>query len=104
MTRHPRNDPRCTEVGEMRVRDIMIPRAQMVTIDITESVDEFLPLLVETAHSRFPVISENKDHVEGILLAKDLLKFAFYDKSDFRLEDVIRPVVIVPESSVLMSY
>ena len=86
------------EVGEMRVRDIMIPRAQMVTIDITESVDEFFPLLVETAHSRFPVISENKDHVEGILLAKDLLKFAFGDKSDFRLEDVIRPVVIVPES------
>ena len=62
------------------------------------SVDEFFPLLVETAHSRFPVISENKDHVEGILLAKDLLKFAFGDKSDFRLEDVIRPVVIVPES------
>lgn len=86
------------EVGEMRVRDIMIPRAQMVTIDITQSVDEFLPVVVETAHSRFPVISENKDHVEGILLAKDLLKFGFGDQSEFRLENIIRPVVIVPES------
>lgn len=87
------------EVGEMRVRDIMIPRAQMVTIEIDQSVDEFLPLVVETAHSRFPVISENKDHVEGILLAKDLLKFGFGDlKAEFQLQDVIRPVVIVPES------
>lgn len=87
------------EVGEMRVRDIMIPRAQMVTIEIDQSVDEFLPLVLDTAHSRFPVISENKDHIEGVLLAKDLLKFGFGDlKSEFQLKDAIRPAVIVPES------
>ncbi|BDX06260.1 HlyC/CorC family transporter [Planctobacterium marinum] len=86
------------EVAEMRVRDIMIPRAQMVTIDINQSVSEFLPLVLETAHSRFPVVSENKDHVEGILLAKDLLKYAFGEMEQFELKDILRPVVIVPES------
>lgn len=86
------------EVAEMRVRDIMIPRAQMVTIDINQSVAEFLPLVLETAHSRFPVVSENKDHVEGILLAKDLLKYAFGEMEQFELKDILRPVVIVPES------
>ncbi|MCC2604470.1 HlyC/CorC family transporter [Planctobacterium marinum] len=86
------------EVAEMRVRDIMIPRAQMVTIDINQTVSEFLPLVLETAHSRFPVVSENKDHVEGILLAKDLLKYAFGEVQQFELKDILRPVVIVPES------
>ena len=64
-------------VNEMRVRDIMIPRAQMTTIDVEQKVEEFLPVMLESAHSRFPVISEDKDHIEGILLAKDLLAFAF---------------------------
>lgn len=86
------------EVAEMRVRDIMIPRAQMVTIDINQTVTEFLPLVLETAHSRFPVVSENKDHVEGILLAKDLLKYSFGESETFELKDILRPVVIVPES------
>lgn len=86
------------EVGEMRVRDIMIPRAQMVTIDIDQSVQEFLPTVLDTAHSRFPVVNENKDHVEGILLAKDLLKYAFGAVKNVSLKDVIRPAVIIPES------
>ena len=86
------------EVNEVRVRDIMIPRAQMTTIDIDQSVDEFLPVMLETAHSRFPVISEDKDHIEGILLAKDLLAFAFHPEKVFALKDVLRPAVIVPES------
>ena len=86
------------EVGEMRVRDIMIPRAQMVTIDINQSVEDYLPLVLETAHSRFPVISENKDHIEGILLAKDLLKYGFGAQQNFSLKDIIRPVEIIPES------
>lgn len=85
-------------VGEMRVRDIMIPRAQMVTIDIEQNVDQFLPIVLDTAHSRFPVVNENKDHVEGILLAKDLLKYAFGETTEFSLKDIIRPAVIVPES------
>lgn len=86
------------EVNEMRVRDIMIPRAQMKTIDIDETVEEFLPGMLDSAHSRFPVISEDKDHIEGILLAKDLLEYAFIPGKVFKLKDVLRPAVIVPES------
>jgi magnesium and cobalt transporter len=85
-------------VSEIKVREIMIPRAQMITIDIEQSVDQFLPLVLESAHSRFPVISEDKDHIEGILLAKDLLPYAFNDEKCFALKDVIREAVIVPES------
>ncbi|MDT0593986.1 CNNM family magnesium/cobalt transport protein CorC [Glaciecola petra] len=85
-------------VSDMRVRDIMIPRAQMITIDIEQSVDEFLPLVLESAHSRFPVISEDKDHIEGVLLAKDLLTYAFNNEKTFILKNVIREAVIVPES------
>ncbi|TDF42072.1 magnesium/cobalt transporter CorC [Alteromonadaceae bacterium M269] len=86
------------EVGEMRVRDIMIPRAQMVTIDIEQSVEEFLPVVLESAHSRFPVINEDKDHIEGTLLAKDLLQYAFNEEKTFALTDILRPAIIVPES------
>ncbi|WP_100641797.1 CNNM family magnesium/cobalt transport protein CorC [Alteromonas facilis] len=85
-------------VHDMRVREIMIPRAQMITIDINQSVEEFLPLMLDSAHSRFPVISEDKDHIEGILLAKDLLAYAFIPGKEFELKDVLRPAVIVPES------
>ncbi|WP_158769888.1 CNNM family magnesium/cobalt transport protein CorC [Paraglaciecola sp. L1A13] len=86
------------EVSEMRVREIMIPRAQMTTIDITETVDKFLPIMLDSAHSRFPVISEDKDHIEGIVLAKDLLKYAFIPGKELELKNVLRPAVIVPES------
>ncbi len=85
-------------VNEMKVRDIMIPRAQMTTIDVEQKVEEFLPVMLESAHSRFPVISEDKDHIEGILLAKDLLAFAFNAEKEFNLRDILRPAVIVPES------
>ncbi|WP_018691034.1 CNNM family magnesium/cobalt transport protein CorC [Algicola sagamiensis] len=86
-------------VSEMKVRDIMIPRSQMVTIDIDQSLEDFIPLVIESAHSRFPVITEDKDHVEGILLAKDLLAYGFQQKdAQLMLKDVIRPVVLVPES------
>ncbi|MEO9946507.1 MAG: CNNM family magnesium/cobalt transport protein CorC [Paraglaciecola sp.] len=86
------------EVSEMRVRDIMIPRAQMRTIEIDQNVEEFLPILLESAHSRFPVINEDKDHIEGILLAKDLLEYAFIPGKEFELKNILRPAVIVPES------
>lgn len=86
-------------VADMRVREIMIPRSQMVTLDIHLSVDEFLPTILESAHSRFPVVSEDIDHVEGILLAKDLLAFGFKNNTeDFTLADIIRPAMIIPES------
>ena len=89
------------EVAEMRVRDIMIPRSQMVTLDINQGIDEFLPIIRESAHSRFPVVNDDIDHVEGILLAKDLLAFAFnkeVDEQTINLKDIIRPAIIVPES------
>jgi magnesium and cobalt transporter len=87
------------EVSEMRVRDIMIPRSQMVTIDRNQSLDEFLPIILDSGHSRFPVVNEDIDHVDGILLAKDLLAFGFnQSKEGFYLNDVIRPAIIVPES------
>lgn len=87
------------EVSGLRVRDIMIPRSQMVTIDISQPVEEFLPMMIDSAHSRFPIVSDDKDHVEGILLAKDLLKFVFSDESaSFELSAILRPAVVVPES------
>lgn len=87
------------EVAEMRVRDIMIPRSQMVTLDINAPITEFLTTIIESGHSRFPVVNEDIDHIEGILLAKDLLAFGFNQKDEpFTLTDVIRPAIIVPES------
>ena len=87
------------DVSEMRVREIMIPRSQMVTIDINHSLDEFLPIILESGHSRFPVVNEDIDHVDGILLAKDLLAFSFNSQNhNFSLSDIIRPAIIVPES------
>ncbi|MGQ4276226.1 CNNM family magnesium/cobalt transport protein CorC [Pseudidiomarina sp. E22-M8] len=86
------------DVAELKVRDIMVPRSQMVTIDINQTVDSFLPIVIDSQHSRYPVVSENKDHIEGILLAKDLLAYGFNMTDDeFSLAKVIRPAVIVPE-------
>ncbi|MBO9488941.1 CBS domain-containing protein [Endozoicomonas sp. G2_1] len=86
-------------VSEMRVRDIMIPRSQMVTLDINLSQEQFLPTILESAHSRFPVVNDDIDHVEGILLAKDLLAYGFgQQEQECKLSDIIRPAIIVPES------
>lgn len=86
-------------VADVRVRDIMIPRSQMVTFDIQQSLEEILPIISESGHSRFPVVNEDVDHISGILLAKDLLAFAFDQQAgDCILEKIIRPSIIVPES------
>ncbi|WP_075180677.1 CNNM family magnesium/cobalt transport protein CorC [Pantoea sp. 1.19] len=86
------------DIAEQRVRDIMIPRSQMVTLKRSQTLDECLDVIIESAHSRFPVISEDKDHVEGILMAKDLLPFMRSDADAFSMEKVLRPAVVVPES------
>lgn len=89
------------EVSQMQVRDVMLPRNQMITVDRDASPDEFLPVLIESAHSRFPVIGDNKDEVAGILLAKDMLKY-FVDKdASFDIRELLRPVVFIPESKRL---
>ena len=80
------------------VRDIMIPRSQMITLKRNQTLDECLDVIIESAHSRFPVISEDKDHIEGILMAKDLLPFMRSDAEAFSMEKVLRPAVVVPES------
>lgn len=90
------------DVSKLRVRDIMIPRSQMITLGLNQSVKEFLPLLIDSAHSRFPVITEDKDHVVGLLLAKDLLKYGFsQDGSEFQIKEILRKAVVVPESKRL---
>jgi len=89
------------EVSETQVRDAMIPRAQMVVVSIDADIDEFLPKLVESGHSRFPVVGEDKDEVEGILLAKDLLPHMASGRWTFDLADVIRPAMVIPESKRL---
>ena len=86
-------------VSEMRVRDIMVPRSQMVTIDVNQPQEEFLPIILESGHSRFPVVNDDIDHVEGVLLAKDLLAFGFSLQADnFNLKSCIRTAIIIPES------
>jgi magnesium and cobalt transporter len=87
------------QVSEMQVRDIMIPRSQMDVIDITDSPETFIPYVIETAHSRFPVIEDDKNDVIGILLAKDLLRY--YAGEDFEVRDMLRPAVFIPESKRL---
>ncbi len=86
------------DIADQRVRDIMIPRSQMVTLKQNQTLDECLDVIIESAHSRFPVISEDKDHIEGILMAKDLLPFMRSDTEPFSMEKVLRQVVVVPES------
>jgi magnesium and cobalt transporter len=87
------------QVSETQVRDVMIPRSQMDMIDVEESPEKFIPFVIETAHSRFPVHEENRDNVIGILLAKDLLRF--YAEEEFSVRDMLRPAVFVPESKRL---
>lgn len=90
------------DVSKMRVRDIMIPRSQMVTLGLHQPVEELLPEIINSAHSRFPVITEDKDHVVGLLLAKDLIQYGFSsDPDDFKIEDILREAVVVPESKRL---
>ena len=85
-------------IAEMRVRDIMIPRSQMVTVERSQELDALIDIIIDASHSRYPVISEDKDHVEGILLAKDLIRYLGSNSEPFDIEEVIRPTVVVPES------
>ncbi len=88
------------QVSEIQVRDIMVPRAQMDVIDINETPDKFVPHVIATAHSRFPVVDRDRDQVLGILLAKDLLRY-YAGEEEFNVRDMLRPAVFVPESKRL---
>ncbi len=87
------------QVSELRARDLMVPRPQMDMIDIDEAPDKWIPRVIETAHSRFPVFEGGRDHVIGILLAKDLLRF--YHDEEFDVRAMLRPAVFIPESKPL---
>jgi len=93
------------QVSELQVRDIMVPRSQMVVVDRDASPEEILPTVIESGHSRFPVIGENRDQVVGVLLAKDLLRYFAQgrqrDKNDFDIKECLRPAVFIPESKRL---
>jgi magnesium and cobalt transporter len=88
------------QVSEMKASDIMVPRSQMDVIDISETPDKFVPLMIETAHSRFPVTENSKDNVIGILLAKDLLRY-YAGGEEFNAREILRPVVFIPKSKRL---
>jgi magnesium and cobalt transporter len=87
------------QVGEMQVRDIMIPRSQMDVVDINHTPEQFLPQVIEAAHSRFPAVNGEKDDVIGILLAKDLLRLQAGEEESIR--STLRPAVFIPESKRL---
>jgi len=90
------------EVVEMQVRDIMVPRSQMVIVNRDDPPEEILPAVIEAGHSRYPVIGEDRDQVVGILLAKDLLRyFADGGRDNFDIKEVLRPVAFIPESKRL---
>ncbi len=89
-------------VADMQAREIMIPRSQVVFVRIEMTPDEFLPVIIESGHSRFPVVGENPDDVLGILLAKDLLRLALKDHpAKFNMRDLLRPCTAIPESKRL---
>ena len=86
-------------VADIQVRDIMVPRAQMVAVDRDDPVESLLPVIVESGHSRFPVMDADRDDIVGILLAKDVLRVVATGKQDdFDIRECMRPAVVVPES------
>ncbi|RZI41783.1 CBS domain-containing protein [Herbaspirillum sp. HC18] len=87
------------QVSDLSARDIMVPRPQMDVIDINKPIDEWMPLVLKTAHSRFPAVDGDRDKVVGILLAKDLLRY--YAEESFDVRDMLRPAVFIPESKQL---
>lgn len=87
------------QVSKIQVKNIMIPRSHMVVVREDTTLQDMLPLIIDSAHSRFPVIGDSRDEVLGILLAKDLLRFFIEGKQEeFSLDDVLRPAVVIPES------
>ena len=89
-------------VSTDQVRDIMVPRPQVVFVDKDEKLGDFIPRVIQSSHSRFPVINSETDKIEGILLAKDLLSFLSSENiNEFELSKLIRPAILIPESKKL---
>jgi len=93
---------RIMQVSELQVEHVMVARAQMVTVDSGQTIEEILPTIIESAHSRFPVIDGDRDQILGILLAKDLLRYRSDNEEDgLSWEKLVRPAVFIPESKRL---
>ena len=89
-------------VNELRVRDVMIPRSQAKMIDKSASYDEIMNLFIDSSHSRLPVLDDKHDKIEGVLLAKDLLRYAKTTATrDFNLSEHLRQPFVIPESKRL---
>ena len=86
------------DVSSLQAREIMVPRSQIVAVRIDDTPQENLPKIIESGHSRFPVIGESADDIRGILLAKDLLRLLLDNQQEFNLENILRPANIIPES------
>jgi magnesium and cobalt transporter len=90
------------QVSAIQVRDVMVPRAQMVVVQREDPPEKILPAVIESGHSRFPVVGEDRDEVVGILLAKDLLRYFAEDSAaSFDIRECLRPAVFIPESKRL---
>jgi magnesium and cobalt transporter len=87
------------QVSDLSARDIMVPRSQMDVIDLTTTIQEWLPLVLSTGHSRFPAVEGERDKVVGVLLAKDLLRY--YSEESFDVRNLLRPAIFIPESKRL---
>jgi len=86
------------DVSSLQAREIMVPRSHIIAIRLEDSPQEFLPQVIESGHSRFPVIGDSLDDIKGILLAKDLLPLALNGTENFNLDSILRTANIVPES------
>ncbi|MCP5419173.1 MAG: CBS domain-containing protein [Gammaproteobacteria bacterium] len=89
------------EVSEMQVRDVMLPRGQMVVVEQDWTLERVLDEVLESGHSRFPVIRENRDDIIGVLLVKDLLRFLAKGNGEFNVQELLRPAKFIPESKRL---
>lgn len=93
---------RILQVSEMQVREIMVPKSQMIVVEKDSNIEALLPILIESAHSRFPVFDKSIEDIVGILLAKDLLKYLYQKETKaFQISDVIRPTFFTPQSKRL---
>lgn len=88
-------------ISDMQTRDIMIPRAQMITLNADDPFEANIPVIIQSGHSRLPVLGDNPNEVVGILIVKDLIPYLYKKHKDFKLPDILRPVSFIPESKRL---
>ncbi|QCI18968.1 CNNM family magnesium/cobalt transport protein CorC [Buchnera aphidicola] len=86
------------QIAKKKIKEIMIPRTQMITLKLNYNLNKCLDIILESAHSRFPVMNSDKNYVEGFLIAKDLLPFMKNSNKNFHIKNILRPAVVVPES------